>query len=153
MSNELASQVIILCFSMWLRFVFFLMALTFLSAIIWHMHRWDEILQIRNCLLLLCDIGAHQLRGSIKLEFVFCRLFQVISCLLQVVSRLAVGRFRSFLAPCRSFQVVPCFIKYDFLVDNFLKAETARCRNLCNLLHLYFSLSKSGRTREESTFL
>ena len=42
--------------------------------------------------------------------------------LLQVVSRrflLVVGRFRSFLARCRSFQVVPDFSKYENLSHNF----------------------------------
>ena len=43
----------------------------------------------------------------LRLFFARCRYVQVIiSCVLHVV-----GHFRSFLACCRSFQVVPCFSK------------------------------------------
>ena len=53
-----------------------------------------------------------------KLESVFRRSFQVVPFLLQVDSShfwLVVGRFRSFPARCRSFQVVPRFSKYVIL--------------------------------------
>ena len=77
-----------------------------------------------------------------KLESVLCRLFQVVPCLLQIISGRfwpTVGRFLLFLFFSRLFQVVSgCF----WLVVSRLKSFLARCRSfqvVSCLLQVVFS--------------
>ena len=63
-------------------------------------------------------------RDSMYLEFVLCRSFQVVLCLLQIISGcflLTVGRFVLFLSCSRLFQVISgCFLLFVCYFKLFL---------------------------------